>query len=138
MATMHYRTPGVPKEVVEYNESEKKRIYLNSQDFMVYPNLLSALEQFAKAKMADFYWIDAICINQNDFTEREIQVNMMVHIYSRADQVDIWLGNEVSRAASVIKIVKQIAKLGSEEAATKLSETSPDGVPILEDNGLIA
>lgn len=39
-------------------------------------------------------WADAICINQADVEERNYQVSMMVHIYSRAQRVVIWLGEE--------------------------------------------
>ncbi|KAI0101515.1 hypothetical protein GGR51DRAFT_331203 [Nemania sp. FL0031] len=38
------------------------------------------------------FWIDAICINQNDTTERNHQVNMMERIYSTAAFVLVWLG----------------------------------------------
>ncbi len=36
-------------------------------------------------------WIDALCINQKDTRERNGQVAMMGHIYSRAYRVLIWL-----------------------------------------------
>lgn len=36
-------------------------------------------------------WIDALCINQDDVTERNHQVALMAGIYSSADQVVIWL-----------------------------------------------
>jgi hypothetical protein len=37
-------------------------------------------------------WIDAVCINQNDTTEKSIQVTMMDIIYKRASRVLIYLG----------------------------------------------
>lgn len=37
-------------------------------------------------------WVDAVCINQEDFDERNEQVRMMRDIYSLADRVVIWLG----------------------------------------------
>lgn len=37
-------------------------------------------------------WIDALCINQDDITERNHQVALMAGIYSPAGQVVIWLG----------------------------------------------
>jgi ankyrin repeat protein len=39
-------------------------------------------------------WIDAICINQNDISERNAQVAVMSHIYSAANTVLVWLGIE--------------------------------------------
>jgi hypothetical protein len=39
-------------------------------------------------------WVDAICINQEDYDERSHQVKMMGMIYARASAVMIWLGKE--------------------------------------------
>ncbi|OTB09503.1 hypothetical protein M426DRAFT_256644 [Hypoxylon sp. CI-4A] len=46
-----------------------------------------------------FLWIDAICINQDDVTEKENQVKSMDRIYANATTVKIWLG-ETSDAYS--------------------------------------
>lgn len=37
-------------------------------------------------------WIDAICVNQQDLAERNVQVAMMKEIYGQAQSVIIWLG----------------------------------------------
>lgn len=37
-------------------------------------------------------WIDAICIDQEDVSERNAQVSIMGQIYQRADSVLAWLG----------------------------------------------
>jgi hypothetical protein len=39
-------------------------------------------------------WVDALCINQADASERANQVKMMGKIYARALNVQIWLGKE--------------------------------------------
>jgi hypothetical protein len=39
-----------------------------------------------------FFWVDALCINQDCVTERIHQVQMMNSIYSTASLVLIWLG----------------------------------------------
>ena len=41
-----------------------------------------------------FYWIDQICINQDDLIERSDQVRIMDKIYKKAKMVLIWLGRE--------------------------------------------
>ncbi|KAI0808826.1 hypothetical protein GGR55DRAFT_696525 [Xylaria sp. FL0064] len=41
------------------------------------------------------YWIDALCINQNDMAERAAQVNSMRSIYVQASKVRIWLGDQL-------------------------------------------
>lgn len=37
-------------------------------------------------------WIDAICINQQDSAEKEVQIPLMREIYAKADDVFIWMG----------------------------------------------
>jgi hypothetical protein len=37
-------------------------------------------------------WIDAVCINQEDLSERESQIQIMSKIYGHANRVIIWLG----------------------------------------------
>ncbi|KAH6876276.1 heterokaryon incompatibility protein-domain-containing protein [Alternaria rosae] len=44
------------------------------------------------ATMPARFWIDAICINQNDLNERNEQVPRMGDIYSMASRVWIWMG----------------------------------------------
>ncbi|KAF2165767.1 hypothetical protein M409DRAFT_24053 [Zasmidium cellare ATCC 36951] len=39
-------------------------------------------------------WIDALCIDQENLTEKSQQVAMMGEIYSRADEVLVWLGDD--------------------------------------------
>lgn len=42
----------------------------------------------------EYFWIDAICINQEDSEEKASQVAMMGEIYKMASSVVIWLGPE--------------------------------------------
>jgi hypothetical protein len=44
------------------------------------------------ATMPMRFWVDAICINQNDLNERNKQVPRMGDIYSMASRVWIWIG----------------------------------------------
>ncbi|TVY34191.1 Heterokaryon incompatibility protein 6,OR allele [Lachnellula subtilissima] len=37
-------------------------------------------------------WIDALCVNQSDITERNHQVRLMAQIYRNAKEVLVWLG----------------------------------------------
>ncbi|KAM5366082.1 hypothetical protein ACJZ2D_010687 [Fusarium nematophilum] len=50
-------------------------------------NLHEILECLSSANFTDLLWIDALCINQNDLSERAAQVALMGEIYSRASYV---------------------------------------------------
>ena len=42
----------------------------------------------------EYWWVDAICINQEDISERDSQVRMMGDIFGNARRTLIWLGQE--------------------------------------------
>ncbi|KAH7086804.1 heterokaryon incompatibility protein-domain-containing protein [Paraphoma chrysanthemicola] len=52
-------------------------------------------------------WIDAICINQENAVERNQQVQMMSRIYTRADNVCIWLGEQDDHSELAFKFIKE-------------------------------
>ncbi|KAF6818395.1 heterokaryon incompatibility protein [Colletotrichum musicola] len=58
----------------------------------VTPNVASLLRSLRHATDHRVLWIDAICINQANASERSAQVRLMRQIYSRARRVVIWLG----------------------------------------------
>ncbi|KAL9078931.1 MAG: hypothetical protein Q9157_002155 [Trypethelium eluteriae] len=69
-------------------------ITINQQLFRVSVTLSQALHQIRHSENARVVWIDALCINQDDFNERSSQVLLMQHIYSRATSVIVWLGEK--------------------------------------------
>lgn len=59
----------------------------------VKPNLYSALHHLRDREETGVFWVDAICINQDDVRERNEQVSKMAEIYTMADHVDIVSGS---------------------------------------------
>ncbi|KAL8670141.1 MAG: hypothetical protein Q9168_005306 [Polycauliona sp. 1 TL-2023] len=55
-------------------------------------NLEAALQQFRLPTESITLWIDAICINQADHEEKNLQVALMRDIYVSARQTWVWLG----------------------------------------------
>jgi hypothetical protein len=74
-------------------EERKHQILISGKLFTIRKNLYDFLEVYRKRwATRRTLWIDAICIDQSNITERNHQVWMMGHIYSRAKEVVIWLG----------------------------------------------
>ena len=48
-------------------------------------------------------WVDAVCINQRDKFEKAVQVRMMGTLYSRAQEVIVWLGAASDDSDSAMK-----------------------------------
>lgn len=64
---------------------------VNGEDFPVRPNLYAFLDQMACENRRDWFFIDAICINQADMAERASQVSLMGQIYGKAQEVIAWV-----------------------------------------------
>lgn len=67
-------------------------ILLNGEHFPLHENLWHFLRQLTIDKDDNLYWVDAICINQNNSEERAQQVSRMADIFTSAHQVTVWLG----------------------------------------------
>lgn len=82
-------------------------------------NLVQALKRLAEFGYSSsldnptpqYLWIDAICINQGDNAEKSTQVAIMDVIYSRAETVVIWLGEEDFHTAGALKTMKALAEV---------------------------
>jgi hypothetical protein len=57
-------------------------------------SLAAALRHIRHEEIAFPLWVDQVCINQRDTSERNSQVKLMGRIYSRAFKVVMWLGEE--------------------------------------------
>jgi hypothetical protein len=72
------------------DEEPTSSILLNGQKFMIRKNLDRALRELRPERFN--IWIDAICIDQNNISERNRQIPRMLEIYDAADVVISWLG----------------------------------------------
>lgn len=89
------------------SDEPKCQIFLHDKMFLIRENLLACLSSMINRKnlnselydadtgsihFEDHLWIDAICIDQSQTTERNEQVRSMDEIYTRATSVLAWLG----------------------------------------------
>ncbi|RWA10895.1 hypothetical protein EKO27_g4210 [Xylaria grammica] len=72
-------------------------------------NLASALKHLRYEDESRVLWIDAICINQKDETERNLQVKRMGNIYSFARRVIVWLGPEGEDSTHALSTLQSLA-----------------------------
>ncbi|KAH8680727.1 heterokaryon incompatibility protein-domain-containing protein [Xylariales sp. PMI_506] len=103
----------IVQEALSYVRGQKttiQQIKCNGRSFCIGANLLDALVERARRRSAGFLWADAICINQNDNQEKTRQVRMMHEIYSKAQNVIIWLGKEQVRDQEGWNLVKSLYK----------------------------
>ncbi|KAK4458385.1 heterokaryon incompatibility protein-domain-containing protein [Cladorrhinum samala] len=72
--------------------SIKTNILVDGAPFPVTTNLGMGLRAVRRRWKQRVLWVDAICINQDDVAEKNIQVPLMSTIYSTASRVVVWLG----------------------------------------------
>jgi len=79
------------------NTGETKTIHINGVPKNVPHNLeeaLRALQNLEETPCGMCYWVDSLCIDQENIEERNEQVKRMKEIYGRARAVIVWLGSE--------------------------------------------
>ncbi|KAF6798870.1 heterokaryon incompatibility protein [Colletotrichum sojae] len=106
----------------------KRLVRLDGQGFFVTLNLYSALRKLQSIPPRDgisfnLFWIDAICVNQADAAEKNVQVPRMGTIYKEADVVFVWLsilrkseGPDIHTATLHKAVRPKEANLAAEEA----------------------
>jgi hypothetical protein len=84
-------------EAISYawgDESVKRPIRIDGVEVSVTANLESALRHMRLQAQTRMLWADAICINQSDIAEKNIQVRLMREIYTSCSKCLVWLGEE--------------------------------------------
>lgn len=87
-----------PYETLSYAWGDpelSESIICDGKRLRVTKNLYAALLRLRQSHALVPLWIDAICIDQNNTSERTKQVRLMKQIYENAKQVVVWLGEEV-------------------------------------------
>lgn len=84
-------------------------------------------------------WIDAICINQQDPAERNVQVAMMDSIYKRASTVIAWLGKTDRYTESAFRLIHHLSNIPEDEFDRySKSQMEAFGVPYSDWEGFVA
>ena len=86
--------------------SDTVSISVNGVDVPITRNLEAALRQLRRKHTSITLWIDAICINQSDLSERNHQVKYMGDIYRRAKRVIMWIGEAPGEIESAHRLLR--------------------------------
>ena len=98
--------------------SVKREIYIGESSVLVSINLEAALRQLrnhSRVRQGFKIWIDALCINQADLSERAIQVLRMKDIYARAWRVFVWLGPEAENSDLAMMAIRLLSTRSQEK-----------------------
>jgi hypothetical protein len=84
--------------------------------FMISPTVDTMLRYLRLPKKKRTVWIDALCINQKDRSEKAAQVNFMGEIYRQAKGIVVWLGPPINSNHNVLRFFQDLVKYGKEDS----------------------
>lgn len=84
-------------------------ISIGRYDLPVTANLYAALLHLRDRLIERIIWVDAICIDQDNQTERAQQVESMAKIYCKANRVIVWLGEAAADSDQALKEIRVAA-----------------------------
>ena len=105
---------GVSYEALSYAWGDPtctNRVRIGTQNFGVANNLYVALQYLRYETRTRVLWIDAICIDQANLSERSQQVQLMNLVYRGAECVLVWLGEQNYNSDSAFDILEKWAPL---------------------------
>jgi hypothetical protein len=76
---------------------------------LITPNLWDFLCAQSRELAGQLLWIDQICINQRDLSERACQVRLMSRIFENATETIIWLGKEDDDTEHAFRCISRLA-----------------------------
>lgn len=91
------------------------RIFCNGQNFAIRPNLFHALRRLRYRTKPRLLWIDAICIDQDNADEKNLQIPLMRSIYMSASQVLVWLGEEANDSSKAMALMHKLSKIDEDD-----------------------
>ncbi|KAI0100390.1 HET domain-containing protein [Nemania sp. FL0031] len=99
-------------------QTQDVRMVVDDQAMSVSPSMAEAIQRLRNLAVDSsasntrvkwvWVWIDKICINQDDASERSEQVQLMSSIYSQAIRTLIWLGPDFDGCSAAWGLVDQI------------------------------
>ena len=105
-----------PYDAISYAWGPKEApvdIICNARRMRISPRLASMLRHlhlYRPSPKSYRIWVDALCIDQTNETEKEKQLPCMRSIYSKAQRVIIWLGEHQNASEMVIQSIPDLTR----------------------------
>jgi hypothetical protein len=111
-------------------KTEPGNVLANNEAFSATVNLRIALEQFRDAEKDVHFWVDAICIDQENDVEKGEQLQMIRHIFSDAEETWVWLGAEANDSNKAIDLIEVLSGFYREHRV-ETDESKPDNAEMV-------
>ncbi|KAF7959204.1 hypothetical protein EAE96_002719 [Botrytis aclada] len=87
-----------------------EEVTIDSARIRVTLNLHMALQHLRSEEEDQIFWIDALCINQENVHEKIHQIRQMGDIYKEAEKVVVWLGRGTKETDLVMDAMNRLRK----------------------------
>ena len=110
-------------------EAPHFQCYVDGFPFSIRHNAHSILRQLQHDDEDVLVWLDALCINQRDKTEKSAQIRLMYRIYQGAHRTAIWLGEaddstesvlNYANTLDVVKLLDEVKNAASRDRRAKV------------------
>jgi hypothetical protein len=91
--------------------SDDPILLLDGHPLQIRASLWQALKELVTRVNTVRFWIDQVCIDQDNETEREQQVRLMSRIYGRAQRVIGWLGSHEGDSSLAFSLLLMLGSL---------------------------
>ena len=102
------------------------KLELSSGRVNITNSLAAALRAFRQPSTSRYLWADALCINQQDINEKNVQVALMGEIYSSASSVLVWLGPGDQRTGHVVDLSRKLCSIAEQYGVHDVPTASMD------------
>lgn len=114
------------------NLENRVEVICNSLPLLVSENLADALRHLRSPSETRVLWVDAICIDQSDTTERGHQIQLMKSIFSEARRVLVWLGPASQSTAEAFDLINRVVRTIVHRDQWRLEDvTLPGSSPLI-------
>lgn len=114
------RTTNLDDDGESLGRTRRHHIICDGRMMKVTGNLRDALRMLVSSmlnsmplmpKTPTYYWIDALCVDQNNVLERNSQVARMADIFLKASGVVVWLGREDEFTTDALAVIHKISEI---------------------------
>lgn len=83
---------------------------INGEMLELQTNVAQMVRRLRSVACTTRCWVDTVCINQTDWSEKQVQVALMPSVYHNASEVILWLGEESWCSAQGMDILSYLAR----------------------------
>lgn len=105
-------TNAPPYHAISYTWGDPRsntNILVNNQAMSVRTNCEFVLKQAYSYQKGHYYWVDSICVNQEDGKEKGMQVSIMDSIYKKAAHMLACVGNHADDSRFLFQMLEQFS-----------------------------